>query len=580
MIRRYLITFTLIIVIPIFLILVLFFRYFETILVKNLSVQSLEATRQLAQALDEEAKRLALLTSTLAHNEELLSQVYAYKAAAQANEKYRASRSVAEQLDALFNYTNQIGGIFFIFAGQEILYHRNFPISLTPPKAEDAWYQQLLMRRGKTRILQTFTLHTAESPEGPFLSCGIALGTGALRHGLEAIVVSFKSRVYSESVSRQLPENMERVFILNEDNDVLLQNRPGEIALEAFSNSNGIQTLDTARGRFLVISYLMPYSGMRIVKLFDYVRLTSGLRTYSRYARATLVGLVLLFFAYTGVFFRSIIRPLRNVIQKMEQMGKGNMTVQVETKGFAELKSLSESFNQMVGKVRALTQQIEQKERQRAQAEIDALQFQINPHFLSNTLNAIKMMATLVRAKNIQKMTASLMAILAASFKGSSSLATIEQQLTNLESYIYIMKVRFGDSFDVNFSIDDNIKKLYLLKMLIQPILENAILHGIREIEQKGWIEVNGWQEGKQLYIDVSDNGVGMPPEVQEAIWEKDEHPHQGFTCIGLRNVHERIRLNYGEPYGLTIRSERGRGATVRFVLPVIDEISARSTDV
>ena len=110
--------------------------------------------------------------------------------------------------------------------------------------------------------------------------------------------------------------------------------------------------------------------------------------------------------------------------------------------------------------------------------------------------------------------------------------------------------------------------------MLIQPILENAILHGVRELEQKGQIEVSGWQEENRLYFEVSDNGVGMSPETLESVWKKEEHPHHGFTCIGIRNVHERIHLNYGDQYGLKIQSEIGRGTIVTFVLPVTEGAS------
>ena len=256
----------------------------------------------------------------------------------------------------------------------------------------------------------------------------------------------------------------------------------------------------------------------------------------------------------------------------MEQVGQGDMHVQVETSGIAELNSLCESFNRMVEKIRQLTKQIEVKERQREQAEIEALQCQINPHFLANTLNSIKMMAAMVGAENIRKMTGALMHILTESFSHDGALVSLEKELDNLEHYVYIMKVRFGDSFDVTFDIQAEIKTLWMLKMLIQPILENAILHGVRGLERKGELRIKGWRQEDRLYLEVADNGVGMSPEMLSSIWDHKVHPHKGLHCIGIRNVHERIRLNYGNAYGLKIRSELDNGTTVTLGLPVIDD--------
>jgi two-component system sensor histidine kinase YesM len=485
-----------------------------------------------------------------------------------------ASRRVAEQLDMLFNYTNQVGAVFFFFKDKDILYHRNSLISLSYQCKQEAWYQTVIHGKGKTHILQTFSLGAEGISEGPFLSCAICPGDEALKNGLEMIVISFKSRAYSDILLKQGREDSGNLVILNAENEAIFgreASRNFNVPFLALLVSDGSQTVENKQGKFLVISSLLPYTGMRIIKLFDYAKLTGSVKKYSLYARGTLLVLVLLFFVYTGTFFRSIIRPVRRVILNMEQVGKGDMHVQVETTGIAELNVLCDSFNRMVEKIRQLTKQIEVKERQRTQAEIEALQCQINPHFLSNTLNSIKMMASMVGAESIRKMTGALMGILTESFSHNGALTSLEKEIANLEHYVYIMKVRFGDSFDVTFDIHEEIKNLWILKMLIQPILENAILHGVRALETQGDVRIKGWSQDKRLYLEVSDNGVGISTEILSSLWKAKEHPHKGLHCIGIRNVHERIRLNYGDGYGLRIRSELNEGTTVTLVLPVID---------
>jgi two-component system sensor histidine kinase YesM len=573
MIKRYLFTFTLIIAIPVFLLLAGFFRLFETALIRNLSAQSLDTTQQIAQRLDEEAKRIALMASALAHNEMLLSYVQTYCRATNSSESYQATHRVSEQLDSLLSYTNQVGAIFFFFKKKNMLYHRNIQIAVTDQAKQSDWYQRVLQHPGKTFILQTFAPHTEQRSAGVFLSCAIAMDTHPEEPGLEMILVSFKSQIASNIFLQHDHDETGSLWILNAADDIILE-QPGSPERELLLNlsvSAEEQTLKNHRGKFLVISHPVPYANMKLVKIFNHTIFTRNIRQYAWYARMALAGIVGLFFIFTAAFFRSIIRPLKNVSQKMEQVGQGDMSVQVAAEGMAELNALSHTFNLMVSRIRELTHQIEQKEHQRAQAEIDALQFQINPHFLSNTLNAIKMMATMVHAENIQKMTGALMTILSASFRNAGALSQLKDQLANLESYTYIMKVRFGNSFDVVTTINEDIKGLYVLKMLLQPVLENSILHGIREVERKGRIDIAGWRKQDRLYLQITDNGIGIPPDTLSSTWNRTGHPHQGLNGIGIRNVHERIRLNYGEEYGLSIHSVLGKGTRVTFTLPVIE---------
>ena len=578
MLKRYLFTFTLLIAMPIFVILVLFFRVFERALIDQLSYQSLEATQQIAEGLDEEAQRIALMASALAHNSTLFAELSAYAHSIDSTASYQASRRIAEHLDTVFQYTNQVGGFFFFFTNKDMLYHRNLPLPLDEGAKQADWYQQALRESGKTHILQTFTLHGSAAPAGLFVSCAISPGKEALRQGIEMIVVSFKSRVYSDILLPTQANALNDFLLLNAQREIILplniEERSNLASLD-LNRLDGVTTLQTRNASYLVIASPLPYCGMKLIRMLDYASLTSKIRAYSRYARMTLLGLVALFLLYTVAFFRSMIRPLRKVIHTMNAVGKGDMDARVETDGMPELTSLCTAFNQMVEKIRRLTMQIEQKERQRAQAEIDALQFQINPHFLSNTLNAIRMMATMIRAENIQKMTAATMAILNASFRTTGAFARLDEQIEQLESYIYIMKVRFGDRFEVEFDCDEAARSCFVMKMLIQPLLENAILHGIREIEGPGRIRMTARRETDRLEIIVADNGVGMSPETIAAVWKPEAHQHKGFQCIGIRNVHDRIRLYHGDAYGLNIASEPGQGVTVICVLPIMTKLAA-----
>jgi two-component system sensor histidine kinase YesM len=223
---------------------------------------------------------------------------------------------------------------------------------------------------------------------------------------------------------------------------------------------------------------------------------------------------------------------------------------------------------------------------------MEALRFQINPHFISNTLNSIRLIARAAKADAIGDMTQGLMRILADSYSGSGPFTDLAHEMGNLESYIGIMKVRFGGSFDVDYRLEEGTHGCLVLKMILQPIVENGILHGISASGRRGAIllrarleEAPGLPEpplpepgiaacpGRRLVLEVRDNGVGMDAAKIAALFDHppDSPGREGsLHRIGLANVMQRIRLNFGDPFGLFVESEPGQYTVVRFHLPVI----------
>jgi len=239
-----------------------------------------------------------------------------------------------------------------------------------------------------------------------------------------------------------------------------------------------------------------------------------------------------------------------------------------------------------------ITVEREERERLRMKAEVEALRFQIDPHFVSNTLNSIRLMARAAKADGIADMTQSLMRVLADSYSSTEPMTTLEREIANAASYVGIMKVRFGESFDVAWRIASETQDLLVLKMILQPIMENAILHGISPAGRRGSISVSASIEkaenlpaarmpepglaaspGQRLVIEAMDDGVGMSEEVARSILEPESREAVstgGPRRIGLANVHQRIRLNFGEHFGLAVESVPGSYTRVRFVLPVV----------
>ncbi|HBE77074.1 MAG TPA: hypothetical protein DDW65_04735, partial [Firmicutes bacterium] len=314
----------------------------------------------------------------------------------------------------------------------------------------------------------------------------------------------------------------------------------------------------------------VPKMNWVLINLQDYRIITHNIDKLWRYAILIIILLIGLFLAFSILFFQKIIIPLNRLIRQMKLVEQGNFEAQIEVGGNDELHHLGESFNKMVYEIKNLMIERDKQEKARSKAELEALKAQINPHFIANTLNSIRLMAMIAKAGSIQNMIEAFMKLLSSSLGKDEATTTVDEEIENLRNYTHIMKVRYGDKFDVDFMIDEELKATGILKMILQPILENAILHGMSEKESKGFIQVSGTRIRDEVYFEIYDNGVGISPEQVAQLLNGNYKNPKGLSSIGIGNVDRRIKLNYGSHYGLTIESELGEYTRVKVVLPFI----------
>lgn len=197
---------------------------------------------------------------------------------------------------------------------------------------------------------------------------------------------------------------------------------------------------------------------------------------------------------------------------------------------------------------------------------MEALQSQINPHFLVNTLGSMRFMAMVAKFDSIKNMAEALINILSTSFRQAASLYTINEELEMLESYIYLMKIRYAENFLVEYRIDDNCRRCLIPRLVLQPIVENCIVHGFEDSEDIGHILVEADRSEDAVVITISDDGQGMSPERLAEVLS---------ASIGISNVQKRVRLNFGELYGVRIESKPGAGTRVTLTIPATDKEGA-----
>ncbi|WP_300412982.1 sensor histidine kinase [uncultured Oscillibacter sp.] len=290
-----------------------------------------------------------------------------------------------------------------------------------------------------------------------------------------------------------------------------------------------------------------------------------------------LFGLTLLLFGIFLIAFLNylisarISDPIRRLELSIRELDRDLGSVRIEEGGCYEVQRLSHAISAMVSTMRHLMDDIVRQEEQKRRSELEVLQSQINPHFLYNTLDSVIWMTESGQQQEAIRMVTSLARLFRISLSKGKSIIPLADELEHARHYMNIQQIRFKNKFTTEIQAGPGTEGLYTLKLIIQPLLENAIYHGCASAEDDGVIRVTAYREGEDLLIDVEDNGLGMRPELAASLLEEDRpEVRTGGSGIGVRNVHQRVSLTFGEGYGLTIFSEPDEGTLVRVRLPAL----------
>lgn len=311
---------------------------------------------------------------------------------------------------------------------------------------------------------------------------------------------------------------------------------------------------------------ILKGSGWRIVSVVSREMLVEPLnrinKTIALLALAALTASVLV----TGRIARGITRPIRSMGRRLKSFGRQEAPEEVllfEENRRDEMWELESAYNDMLLRITELMEKNRRQSEQTRKQELTALQAQINPHFLYNTLDVVAWLAKIKKQPEIEQLILALGSFFRISLHKGEQFIRVSEEIELLRSYVTIEKIRFPGKISIEYRVEADIMDCSMMKIVLQPLVENAIKHGLSQLEGEGHILVEGRRgEGEDLLFEVRDDGVGF--EVPESFLEKGSAAVQPEGGYGLRNVHERIRLSCGEGYGLSIRSVPGEGTAVR----------------
>lgn len=325
--------------------------------------------------------------------------------------------------------------------------------------------------------------------------------------------------------------------------------------------------------RQTVVTKAVGYTGWKLVGVIKGTGISLNMlktRLFIVFVILLIIFIVILINSY--ISFR-VTNPIRELEKSVKELEEGNLDADIYMGGSYEVQHLGKSVQDMKFRIKGLMQDIVNEHEEKRKSEFDSLQAQINPHFLYNTLDIIVWQIENEKQSEAVHTVTALARFFRLSLGKGKNIVTVKDEIDHVKNYLMIQHMRFKNKFDYEFDIAEDVLELPSLKLMLQPLVENAIYHGMEFMDGDGLIMVKAWQEENELYLSVADNGLGMTEDKVETILTGKSSSGNGRgSGIGVKNVNERIKLYFGEAYGITIDSEPDEGTTVIIHLPAKDE--------
>ena len=450
--------------------------------------------------------------------------------------------------------------------------------------ADQKWYQNA---RSEIENIHFSTPHVQNLfDDGTFryhrvvsLSRSVDINDGSTS-GSGVLLVDMKYSVLEDMLER-INETSSGIYyyLCSRDGEIIYHPRWTEINRGLFKEKNnkaasyedGTYEMKTDGQKENIVVGSVAYTGWKLIGVVPESVQETSINKFRYYIITTILILVMMLLQVNRFISRKISRPIRELDESVKAYEAGAMP-DIYIGGSAEIRHLGYSVQKSYEQIEALMKEIIQQQTERRKSELDALQSQINPHFLYNTLESITWMIEAQRNKEAVVMISELAKLLRVSLSRGKTIISIGDELQHSRSDMNIQHVRYKERFKVEFLIDEEIKNYCIVKLVIQPLLENAIYYGVGNMDEDddGQILIRGEKKGEDICISIEDNGMGMPEDIRSNILTDNSKVPKHGSGVGVINVHSRISLMFGPEYGLEVYSELDEGTKVVIHIPAI----------
>jgi len=452
---------------------------------------------------------------------------------------------------------------------------------------EEDWYREAVANEGIFSIIG--------HPSGRNIASHVNYGDDEVVSAVRAILdpetqrvkgvvlIDLKLRVIAETLQNVRFGKSGFLMIVDDRGDEIYMPPSalaGRIDAAWFADGTSGVVSRTVEGRTYQLIYRKSqFTNWTTVGVFSAEETAGEVREIRLYLVSFVFLLCLLGIAASYVLSYSISRPILQLATMMRRAEDGNLSVRFPGERRDEVGMLGRSFNNMLTQIERLIELVGLEQRKKREAELRSLQAQIKPHFLYNTLDTIQWLGRKSGAADVVEVVASLSRLFRIGLSRGNEMIPLKDEIEHVRHYLVIQKLRYKDKLDYSIDVEPSIEPLAVLKLILQPIVENAIYHGIKERRGPGRIRISASRGERGIDIVVEDDGVGMPEDALRKLRDKLAIERGGEAAVegegeggyGLLNVQERIRIGYGAPYGLSVDSEPGRGTRVAVLHPVLE---------
>lgn len=445
-------------------------------------------------------------------------------------------------------------------------------------EAEQDWYKQIKAANGQVvwyGIRTPLYKSTSDQDNKPVFVMGRSLKNfDNLNQTLGVLIMEFNPELIQQFLSEVDFQAQGTTYIVNQndtvvaDSDGSLSMRPAGLNLP--QSSSGYLT-DKVDGKELMVVYdQLKINDWKLVGMAPIQNLVSDSRKIAYYTVYLVIGFSVVAIALAFLFAKQMHKPVRMLLWSMRRAREGDFDIQITNERNDEFGMLYHSFNTMVTRIKDLIDEVYIQKLLKKETQLKMMASQINAHFLYNTLDSIHWISRIYKVDEISTMIFGLSKYLRISLSEGNDFVTVQESAELLESYLSIQKVRYQDKFTVNMYIDSAMLNHKVLKFVFQPLVENAIYHGLENKRGKGRLDISWKMDGQILHFVVEDDGIGIHPDkMAELTAMMASEEWEGEHNFALRNIHSQIQLTYGKEYGLSIESKQGSGTKVKLVLPL-----------
>ena len=392
------------------------------------------------------------------------------------------------------------------------------------------------------------------------------------------LLINLNYRYFEEIFSNVNLGNGGYVYLTNDRGDIIWHPKQNEIYSGRFNEDNkyaatlkdGI-TVENLRGKNITLNVrTIGYTGWKLVGVTPSAALgIDGIKF--RFFVLFVADLFLFLLAMINAFISDkISNPIKRLDGSVREIESGNLDVEILPSGSYEVEHLGKSIKNMLGRIKVLMSDLVAEHNAKRKSEFDTLQSQINPHFLYNTLDIIVWMIENENSDKAVNIVTALAKFFRISLSKGKNIITVKDEVEHVRNYLMIQNMRFKNRFEYSIDVDEEVLSYSSLKLMLQPLVENAIYHGMEFMDGDGEIDVKVFKEDDSLYFTITDNGLGMSEDMVETLLSKDFVPSKKGSGIGVKNVNERIKLYFGSEYGLKVESEPDEGTKITIHLPAV----------